>query len=1649
MWVVGVGASAGGIEALRELLPVLPKGNLAYVVAQHMSPVHPSLLIQVLARETELEVAEISDGMPLRNGVIFVAAPNSDVRLVGNTLRTETAEPRISPQPSIDNLLESIADQFGKFSVGVVLSGTGSDGVLGIESIQRAGGRTLVQDPETARYRDMPTASIDSGCVDLVLKPAEMGDALASIVAGEAVMHPEGRFSADPVMAALARETRRATGWDLASYKEGTLGRQLAKRIGSLGLQTIEDYLAYTQDKPEELTAFRDSMLITVTEFMRDKLAFDALRATLVGIVAAKSAGDTVRAWVAGCATGEEAYSIAIVLAEAVREAGMDLPVKVFATDISEAAMDTARRGAYPTASLEHVPNDWVRRYFTIDGDRAQVGKRLRDMLVIARQDVTRDPPLVRMDLVSCRNLLIYLIPSVQSRVLANLHAALYPDAILFLGRSEAIPAELELFTTVSATDRLFRRIGASSSIAFGRFPAAAALPPPTVRTSSQRLSRDAMRDGIRDRLLEEYAPPSLLIDSSGTPVHQIGEVGRFLRLPDPNGDYTFSDMIIPALRTEITTLLSRVSRNGQAQAGHVVVIRDEAGMAERLRLQLTRVTVPGSVEPYALVSFVPEPMVRSESPTRRPPVNAEPGDGIETPIDSLLDQVSALEHELVGTREHLQAVVEELESSNEELQAMNEELQASSEELQATNEELETTNEELQATNEELTTVNETLEVRTSELYETNIVLGNIQSSVLTAVVLLDAQQRVQRFSPLAVKVFGLVKQDIGTRLSRLPSHLDMADLSATIERVMESGEGHVSEVSSPLATYLLQVMPYVDNDVTTGAVLALSDITELAQARSALAGRAEEFRLLADAVPHMVYRTTLDMRSAQYVSPSITDLFGVSADDALADFGTITALVHPDDAPRVRENVAAHPDTGYAIDYRIVRPDGELRVVRDISRILRDVDGRATHRIGTAIDVTDLQTAIDEADHQRQRAEGVFTRGGMPMATMDEAGAISSVNGYLCALLAADEASLLGLDVTQLVEADDAPELAAALHEGSVTDAPVTVDRVRFRCFDDETRFADVSIARISRRDGASALLLTLHDVTAEEAARLDADSRAAEVEAVFTRTAAPMALVGLDGLMIRPNQAMCDLLGYTERELSGQHISDMAYPDDVAADLSLFGELIRGDRTSYATEKRFLAKDGTTIWGRLMLNSAQIGPGSQDRILINTILDITLERSREAAALRIAQSDSLTGLANRALVFDRLRQATLRAQRTGERVSVLFIDLEGFKGINDRFGHDVGDAVLTAVAARLQRRTRAGDSIGRLGGDEFLVVAQHESAEAAHESFRLAEKLRDAICDPLLIPVVGQQDLVITVTASIGAAQFPSDGSEVEELVRKADIAMYSAKQRGGNQVRFYSDRLEDHARHRAAQRAEIHSAIDENQFMPYFQPVIDAHTDAPVGAEVLARWVHPHRGVLAPIDFLEATTALHLLDGMTGRILAQVVAELPAIRAACAGLQISVNLAPEQLRGAGTVDMILGVVGMDLSGWKFEVTETTAFGSDRSIIENLQRLRAAGAHLSLDDFGTGYSSVSRLRAFGFDEVKIDREFVMHSGDGAVPALVVAMIDMAHALGASAVAEGIETESQSAALRELGADRLQGYHFGRPMAAAQLVSWLKEHA
>ena len=721
--VVGIGASAGGLEAFTALLRHFELDSMAFVVIQHLAPDQPSILPELLERVTPMKVVTATHGARVLTNHVYIIPPGKALRIEDDVLQLAPFDETNRARPTIDIFFRSLAEDLRSRAAGVVLSGNGSDGTLGLKEIKDAGGITFVQDPATAQFDGMPRSAIDKGVADYVLPPREIAKELMRLS-----KHPDTRFPAEdaaPQREGLTRlfaMMRHAFGVNLAYYKPSTLERRVSRRMVLQKVDTLDEYVTYLERTPEELDVLYRDLLIGVTNFFRDGTPFDALKTAVFPLMMAdKRLGDAIRIWSPGCSTGEEVYSLAIALLELLGPTSADYKIQIFGTDLDETAIQFARRGVYHESITLDVSADRLQRFFTRHGATYQVNRRVRDLIVFSSQDLTHDAPFSHLDVVSCRNVLIYLQPEVQKRVLRIFHYALAPSGFMLLGSSETVGDASELFTVVDRGNKIF---GKRSVVPHG--------PLELAFVSSRNNGRNepalvglrrplANIQQLADRkVLERYGPPGIVVNENLEIVQFRGRTGGYLE-PAP-GAATFNLMKLARseLLPELRHCIQQAMQDTPAVSGRVK-------LRERDQTRVVNIDVIPLIEPETktrcfLVVF------RDERPHV---LNPNEATVLDSASHAAAERVGELERELAVAKEYLQTTIEELEASNEELKAANEELQSANEELQSTNEELETAKEELQATNEELTTVNEELNSRMSELTQATDDIQNVAAYV------------------------------------------------------------------------------------------------------------------------------------------------------------------------------------------------------------------------------------------------------------------------------------------------------------------------------------------------------------------------------------------------------------------------------------------------------------------------------------------------------------------------------------------------------------------------------------------------------------------------------------------------------------------------------------------------------------------------------------------------------------------------------------------------------------------------------------------------------------------------------------------------------------------------------------------------------
>ncbi len=821
--VVGIGASAGGLEALGAMLKRIEIDNSAFVVVQHLSPKHDSVLGELLARTTTaLKVVTITDGMKVKANHVYVIPPNADLAILHGELHLMPMPAERGPRLPIDYFFRSLAADQGDAAVGVILSGTGTDGCLGLKAIKAAGGMTFVQDPATAKYDGMPRAALESGHADVCLSPEALGHELSRLV-----RHPHGisvasinRNETQEQLAKLFILIRKEFGNDLTHYKHSTIERRIERRMALHKIEKIGDYIRHVQSHSNELRAVYKDILISVTSFFRDAATFAALRSVVFPrILAQKKPGDTIRIWTAGSSTGEEAYSVAITLLELLGDRAGDYKIQLFGTDVDEGSIQHARRGVYPHNIALDVGSERLQRFFRKHHDSYQVNRSVRDLLVFATQNLTKDAPFSRLDLATCRNVLIYLQPVLQKKVLRILHYALNPDGFLLLGTSETVGDLPDLFGLIDRKNKIYVKKNVTApptfelSLATSIEDRPANAPPPTrgarpVPTMHQLVDR---------RLLDRYVPPGVLINEALEILQYHGRTGPYLEPSAGAATLHVLRNTRPELQAELRALLHRARAEKVAVTGAPIPLRiKETGLTRNITIDVLPVEDSATRSQCQLVVF------RESAPV----ATATAADGTKEAEDTNLRDV---ERELATTKDYLQSTIEELETSNEELKSSNEELQSSNEELQSTNEELETSKEELQSSNEELTTVNDELHNRMLELGQSNDDLANVLSSVELAVIIVGMDRRIRRFNSKAEKILNLVAGDLGRSVGHLASYVKHADLRQVVDKVITGVAAAQQTVTINESWFLMRAIPYMTSDhAIRGAVVLLQRIDE-----------------------------------------------------------------------------------------------------------------------------------------------------------------------------------------------------------------------------------------------------------------------------------------------------------------------------------------------------------------------------------------------------------------------------------------------------------------------------------------------------------------------------------------------------------------------------------------------------------------------------------------------------------------------------------------------------------------------------------------------------------------------------------------------------------------------------------------------------
>ena len=996
IYYVGIGASAGGLEALESFFSGMSADSgMAFIVIQHLSPDYKSMMVELLSKRTAMPVRRAEEGMRVEANSVYLIPPKKNLSIgQGKLLLRESDHSRGLNLP-IDVFLRSLAEDQAEKAIALILSGTGSDGVRGVRAIKEVGGIVLVQSTDSARFDGMPRAAISTGLVDFVLPPEEMPNRLLSFI------EPAYAARGNPLAAGLPDEDgltriftllRERTRVDFTHYKPNTVVRRIERRMTMNQIHALHDYVKFMEGYPGEVMVLYRELLIGVTQFFRDREVFDELESRYLPALFERVESREIRFWVAGCSSGEEAYTLAMLSREVAERLGKSIEIKIFATDLDHEAILRASSGLYPESIAADLPPGYLTKYFHRREDhRYQVARVLREMVVFAQHNLIKDPPFTNIELVSCRNLLIYLQPVLQRKAMELMNFSLNPQGLLLLGSSET-PGDLnDAFGTLHHKLKIFtskgKRNPTGNNLELG---ALSELRPKSGRPRSPGVSaRDIQEERLLDRLLQvladDYVPLAVVVNEQREALHILGNPDGYFRLQSGKMQTDITKIAIPDLAIPLATGLQRVFMSHQEirYTGIRIRWRDES---RTVHIRVCPLPGKKGQEPLAviLIEYVP---------------SAPPDAAIGRPLvydvgQEAQQRIRDLEQELQFSRENLQATIEELETSNEELQATNEELLASNEELQSTNQELQSVNEELQSVNEELHTVNAEHQRKIMELIDLNNDLDNFITSTRIATLFLDEQRLIRRFTPPIKQVFKILDTDIGRPVSHLLHTLIDADPYAMIEAVAAGGGERTQEVRSREgAWFLMRVLPYhVGAEHIAGVVLTFTDIGLLKAAQEALSERETRLTSLYRAVPVGVARVVA--RQFLEVNDHLCWMLGYER-EALLGQSSRSLYLSQEDFDSVGESFYAQiRKSGVGtLEVRWRRGNGAVIPVLISGSALNP----AQPDKGTTIAVLDLSAykeALIQVQESERLAHAVLNALSTHVAILDENGVILAVN-------------------------------------------------------------------------------------------------------------------------------------------------------------------------------------------------------------------------------------------------------------------------------------------------------------------------------------------------------------------------------------------------------------------------------------------------------------------------------------------------------------------------------------------------------------------------------------------------------------------------------------------------------------------------------
>lgn len=1128
--IVGMGASAGGLDAFKKFFNAVPgDSGIAFVLIPHLDPKHESMMVELLTRYTSMPVVEATNGMAVTPNHVYIIPPNKYMTIAGEVLCLTGPVERSGPQTSIDLFLRSLADEKQEKAICIILSGTGSHGTLGLKAIKAAGGMAMVQDPDTADYPAMPRSAIATDLADYVLPVEQMPQALIKYVqhyVSGGKSSDERKETADDLSQVLAL-VRAGTKLDFRHYRKKMPARRIERRMALSNFDYIADYLTYLRDHPDELRRLSRDLLISVTSFFRDPDAWQALATQVIApLIRAKKPDAPIRVWCAGCATGEEPYSLGILILEQLAAAQTSCPIQIFATDIDDDALGVARQAVYPESISADVSPERLSRFFTrVSESSYQISKQLRETVIFARQNLINDTPFSKLDLVVCRNLLIYLEQETQQKVIELLHFALNETGWLFLGTSETIGRNIDLFEPLSSKWRIYRRIGPSRANNV-QFPVAQMERRQAKAAEAPLGKPPRLPELAQNFLLRRFALACVVINRNYEVLHFAGPTEDYLVQPGGAPTHDLLALARPGLEAKLRVVIQRAIRENSAQSVKDVMVR-HANLSRRVNIDVEPLVISKQTESLLLVAFQeqssPEVETLAEARTRT-----------QTTESDLMRQ---LEQELETTREDLQSTIEELETSNEELKASNEEIMSMNEELQSANEELETSKEELQSLNEELGTVNNQLHDKVGDLEAANTDMANFLNCTDIATIFLDTSFRIKRFTPASTRLFSLIATDVGRPLSDIARQFADEDLLKDAQQLLRDLQPREKEVRTEDGRWFMRrIVPYrtLDNRID-GVAITCVDVTERKESADSVVRR---LATIVESSADAIFSKDLD-GTVRTWNQGAERLYGYTADEIV---GQSIQLTIPENRGKEWTEAMARLARGEHVEQmetERVRKDGQRIPVELTYSPLWDSKGKI---VGISATVRDISQRLQNEQAVRQseeRLRQMMENAHVGIAFGDSEGRIIQANRTMMELVGWSQEDLRAgrINCKSICRPEDQEQDRGAMTQLAATGRVGPAEKLVVRA-DGEQIPVLISALRLGLNGDENVTFVV--DLRPQKQAEDVLRDREARLRAILDTAGDAILTIDYNGIIQSVNPATERMFGYTAVEMIGQNVT-----------------------------------------------------------------------------------------------------------------------------------------------------------------------------------------------------------------------------------------------------------------------------------------------------------------------------------------------------------------------------------------------------------------------------------------------------------------------------------------------------------------------------